>query len=85
MPPDTSPCRASQVPGQSVSARRPQPPRTARRLRVPVASPPVVGFAIFGRFGHGRASVTRPNRVHAQRIAADAFAFPDFVREDYST
>ena len=44
-----SPCRVSQVPGCSVDARCPQPPRAARRLHPPVASPPVRGFAFSGR------------------------------------
>jgi len=56
--------RASQVPGCSVGIRRPQPPRGTAMLHVPVAShhvlasPSLVGCP-------SRASVTRPNRVHA--------------------
>ncbi len=41
--------RVSQVPGCSVDARCPQPPRAARRLHTPVASPTVRGFAFSGR------------------------------------
>ncbi len=41
--------RVSQVSGCSVDARRPQPPRAARRLHTPVASPLACGFAFSGR------------------------------------
>ena len=43
------PSRVSQVPDCSVDARCPQPPRAARRLHTPVASPSIRGFAFSGR------------------------------------
>src|ERR1017187_142523 len=48
---------------RSFPARCPQPPRKVRRLRAPVASPPVSGFILVG----GLATfvfLSRPNRVH---------------------
>ena len=54
--------RVSQVPGQSFGTRCPQPPRQARELLLPIASPTVTGFITSGRMA-ACISVTRPNRV----------------------
>jgi len=60
----------------SFLTRRPQPPRRARRLHSPVASPSVTGFIRFDRLATP-IRLTRPNRVRF--TAARKFASQGFV------
>jgi len=66
----------------SFPARCPHPPRKARQVLLPVASPPVSGFIIFGSLAtfdcpanqKVAGSVTRPNRVYITlRLAGSPF------------
>ncbi len=50
--------------GRSFRARRPQPPRQARRPLAPVSSSPAAGFATASRLAAPRLNLTRPNRIH---------------------
>ena len=70
------PSRVSQVPDCSVDARCPQPPRAARRLHLPVASPPVRGFA-FAKTGLHRAGYpnTMPAWLHGQQAMTMVSSF----------
>lgn len=78
-PPTARAAQVSQVPDESVGIRRPLPPRRARPLRLLVASRSVAGFDFFGSLAT-LTFVTRPNRVHAVRITADAIAGLGFGR-----
>ena len=73
-PPDCPPRGGSQVPDTTFDARRPTLPRTAQWLHVPVASPPVPGFAIPERLATAR-RITRLHRFTC--ITADVFAGPE--------
>jgi hypothetical protein len=63
--------RTTQVPDLTFGARCPQPPRKARRLNVPVATPPVTDRPYFGRKATSL-FVTRPNRVQCLRPTPSA-------------
>ena len=71
--------RVSQVPGTTIDARRPQPPRTARRLHMPVASSPIVGFAPLDGLATADC-VTRLNRVHACALRLTSSHIPELHR-----
>src|SRR5262245_39121988 len=67
--------RTSQVPGLTFGVRCPQPPREARRLNVPVATPPVPGRPYFGRKA---TSVVCNEAESGSMLAAHAFDFQGF-------
>jgi hypothetical protein len=54
------PCGSPRFLRRSFHARCPLPPRRARRLLLPVASPSVPGFIILWQTGHSHFCVTRP-------------------------
>ena len=56
---------------RSLHTRCPLSPRKARRLRLPIASPPLLGFTIFGRLA-AFTSLTRPNRVRFRYGSRDS-------------
>src|SRR5579883_2286847 len=71
-----SPDRVSHVADRSIETRRPQPPRRARPVHLPIACRSMVGFTPSGGLATP-ISVTRPNRV--QLLAARFFASRGFA------
>lgn len=76
-----APQGVSQVPDVSFGACRPLLPREARRVHMPVTSPPVPGFIILGSLA---ASSWCNEATGFACATAHAFAFRGFVRPDYS-
>jgi len=72
----------SQVPDTTIDACHPLSPRAAQRLRVPIDSPLVVGFAFSGRLAT-TVCVTRPNRVHAFALRLTSSPTPRLRQSSY--